>query len=306
MYDEALDHQVRIAAFDFLDRSVQTHGDVLAWALLLRGFEFQGTRVPLVSQQGIFKPAVLDAIPLSIRTAPVTSEKTRPYDDAFDGTLLSYRYRGTDPGHRENAGLRLAMQRRVPLVYLFGVVPGEYLPVYPAYVVGDDVVRLSFQVAVDDRQMAARVTNLVADTGSDARRAYVTRVTMARVHQASFRERVLRAYHERCAVCRLQHAELLEAAHILPDSDPRGEPIVPNGLALCKLHHAAFDQNILGIRPDLVVEIRADILEETDGPMLKHGLQEMAGTELVVPRKLELRPRKEFLEERYDLFRRAG
>jgi putative restriction endonuclease len=306
MGDEFLDHQVRLAAFDFLERNVQKFGEVLPWALLSKGFELQGTRVPLVSQQGIFKPAVLDEIPLSIRTAPVTSEKKQPYDDAFDGERLSYRYRGTDPMHRENVGLRLAMQRNVPLIYLFGVVEGQYLPVWPAYVVADDTARLVFSVAVDHRRLAEPTTSLLSEAGSDARRAYVTRTTMARVHQASFRVRVLRAYQQRCAVCRLRHAELLEAAHILPDNDPRGEPIVPNGLALCKLHHAAFDQNILGIRPDLVVEIRADILEETDGPMLKHGLQEMAGINLVVPRVVELRPRRDFLEERYVLFRKAG
>jgi hypothetical protein len=59
---------------------------------------------------------------------------------------------------------------------------------------------------------------------------------------------VLRAYRDCCAVCRLRHEELLDAAHILPDGHPRGEPVVRNGLALCKLHHAAFDRHILGIR----------------------------------------------------------
>jgi hypothetical protein len=39
--------------------------------------------------------------------------------------------------------------------------------------------------------------------------------------------------------------ELLDAAHILPDGHPKGEPVVPNGLALCKLHHAAFDRQRL-------------------------------------------------------------
>jgi putative restriction endonuclease len=51
------------------------------------------------------------------------------------------------------------------------------------------------------------------------------------------------------------HLELLEAAHILPDSDPRGEPIVSNSVALCTLHRAAFDRYVLGIRPDLVVDV---------------------------------------------------
>ena len=72
----------------------------------------------------------------------------------------------------------------------------------------------------------------------------------------------------------------MDAAHITPDSAERGEPIVSNGLALCKIHHAAFDRNILGISPDYQVHIRQDILEEEDGPMLKHGIQEMQGRSL--------------------------
>ena len=71
-------------------------------------------------------------------------------------------------------------------------------------------------------------------------------------------------------MCRLRHSELVNAAHILPDGHPRGFPIVPNGLAMCKLHHAAFDVQILGVRPDLTIELRKDVLRETDGPMLMH------------------------------------
>jgi hypothetical protein len=76
-----------------------------------------------------------------------------------------------------------------------------------------------------------------------------------------------------CAICQLHHPELLEAAHIVPDRDPHGEPTVTNGVSLCVLRHTAFDRHIVGIRPDYRIEIRTDILEETDGPMLKHGLQ---------------------------------
>ena len=93
----------------------------------------------------------------------------------------------------------------------------------------------------------------------------------------------------------------------MPDSHPRGQPWVYNGLSLCKIHHAAFDASILGIRPDLVVEIRKDVLEEEDGPMLTHGLQECHNQRLlVVPFSERLKPRREFLEERYELFREAG
>jgi len=53
-------------------------------------------------------------------------------------------------------------------------------------------------------------------------REYVRRLTTLRLHQPIFRARVLRAYGEACAMCRLRHAELLDAAHILPDTHPRG------------------------------------------------------------------------------------
>ena len=107
---------------------------------------------------------------------------------------------------------------------------------------------------------------------AEIRRRYVTRLVRQRLHQQAFRKRVLDAYREHCAICRLRHQELLEAAHIVADRDPEGEPKVSNGLALCKLHHAAFDCDIIGVRPDYVVEIREDVLEEIDGPMLQHGL----------------------------------
>ena len=83
------------------------------------------------------------------------------------------------------------------------------------------------------------------------RRAYLTDTFRRRLHQVAFRERVLRAYAERCALCRLRHQELLDAAHITPDSDAEGEPVIGNGVALCKLHHAAFDRFTFAIRPDL-------------------------------------------------------
>ncbi|HET8539749.1 MAG TPA: hypothetical protein VFL83_07740 [Anaeromyxobacter sp.] len=60
------------------------------------------------------------------------------------------------------------------------------------------------------------------------------------------------------------------------------------------------------MRPDLIIEVREDILAEVDGPMLEHGLQEIQGTRLVVPASAQLRPRREFVEERYELLRKAG
>jgi putative restriction endonuclease len=302
------DMEVRLQAFRFLEMQSAMHPNTVPWAVLSRGFDFEGRRVPLVSQQGIFRPAIC-RLPLSIRTAPVVEGKERPYDDQIGGEgLLQYRYRGTDRAHRENEGLRVAMRERVPLVYLFGVTEGRYVPAWPAFVVKDDPGTLTFHVSVGQQteSLSGPLSLADLDLETDEARRYATRTVLVRLHQQSFRARVLQAYRERCAICRLQHEELLEAAHILPDGHPRGAPIVPNGLALCSLHHAAFDRNVLGVRPDLKVEVRLDVLEEEDGPMLRHGLQGFHGGRVEVPRSEALRPRREFLEERYELFKRAG
>lgn len=302
-----LDTRVRAAAFTYLADQRLVHGDVVPRDVLSRGFGFEGTRVPLIGPQGIFKPALLRHAPLSITTSPPVEDKPAPYEDEIgaDG-LLRYRYRGSNPAHHENVGLRTAMMRRLPLIYLFGIVPGRYLPVWPAYIVGDDPSTLSFSVAVDDRIAMPILGDHVSESREDARRIYVTAAVQRRLHQQAFRERVIEAYQRHCAVCRLRHRALLEAAHILPDGHPRGVPIVANGLSLCKLHHAAFDAHLLGIRPDYVIELRQDILEEADGPMLRHGLQGFHDAQLVVPRVENLKPRREFLEERYAWFKKAG
>jgi putative restriction endonuclease len=300
------DTQVRLDAFRFLDEQAAIHGEVIPKAVLDRGFDFQGTRVPLMAPQGIFKPRILE-LPLSFTTVPPSLRKARPYDDELgeDG-VIQYRYRGEDPNHRDNVGLRRAMELRVPLVYLFGMVPGQYLPVYPVLIVGDNPEALTFSVEVEDR----RLLNLEGDAFPPASttevRAYVTVETQRRLHQRGFRERVLKAYRERCAVCRLGHKELLYGAHILPDKHPLGDPVIPNGLSLCGLHHDAFDRNIMGISPDYEIEIREDILEETDGPVLLHGLQEIQGQVLHTPRPEDFKPDKERLGIRYQEFRDAG
>jgi len=301
------DAEIRQRAFRFLDDLREFHGNTLPREVLAKGFEFEGSRVPLLGPQGIFKPAVL-AIPLSITTVPDNPRKPRPYDDtAGEDGVIDYKYRGTDPAHPDNAGLREAMRRQAPLVYFVGLVPGRYYAEYPVFIVGDNPAELSFHVQVDDRRVIAPAEAGVAEATVTARREYITVLAQRRVHQEEFRARVLKAYRECCAVCRLHHPELLEAAHILPDRHPQGHPVVTNGLSLCKIHHAAFDRNILGIRPDLVVEIRRDILEEEDGPMLRHGLQELHGHDLlVVPRAQELKPDPARLEEWYRLFKQAG
>jgi putative restriction endonuclease len=203
------------------------------------------------------------------------------------------------------------MRRRVPLVYFHAIVPGKYLAVWPVFVVGDDPKHLTFTVAVDDPSYVKIVAGqqpvqeVPDEDDQSGRRLYISRMVRTRVHQQRFRERVLRAYRQQCACCRLRHEQLLDAAHIIPDSDPEGEPVVKNGIALCKLHHAAFDSFIMGITPDYVVRVRQEILDEADGPMLKHGLQGMDGKKIVLPHSRGLMPDPVLLEKRFELFKKA-
>ncbi|MBI3449242.1 MAG: HNH endonuclease [Acidobacteria bacterium] len=299
------DARVRAAAFDFVRRQCEIGGGSVERSILMQGFSFDGRRVPLLGPAGIFKPAILPELPLSITTVPVVPGRERPYDDAFESDdFIRYRYRGTDPNHPDNRGLRLAMSRRVPLLYFYGLAPGEYLPIWPVKLVRDDPTALAFWLVVDSDEASASEAEPAPD--SPVLRSYFTRVALQRAHQKVFQRRVLFAYKEQCAVCRLRHhRRLLDAAHILEDKHPRGDPIVSNGLALCKLHHAAFDGDILGVRPDLRIEIREDVLAEEDGPMLVHGLQQFQGKEILEPRSPGSRPSRDRLEERFARFRKA-
>ena len=93
---------------------------------------------------------------------------------------------------------------------------------------------------------------------------------------------------------------------MLADSHEDGDASVSNGLSLCKIHHAAFDTNIVGISPDYIVRINEDVLHEVDGPMLKHGLQEMHDKKLWVPRTNANKPDRARLARRFDEFLAAG
>ena len=275
------------------------HGDVLPRTTLLEGFELDERQVHLVSRQGIFKPAVME-LPLSITTSP----NSRYGDSVGEDNLLRYKYRGTNPNHRENVGLRVAMQNNLPLAYFYGIEPGSYLAMWPAFVVGDAPDELAFSIAIDDAVHSTLFPGHQETSGriAETRRAYVTSVARQRLHQRAFRAHILRAYRNQCALCRLRHSELLDAAHIVPDSEPGGEPLVRNGIALCRLHHAAFDRFFVAVRPDHVIEVRGDVLNEIDGPTLQHAIQGLHGQRIVLPRKVEERPAPDLLSLRYDRF----
>lgn len=300
----ALEDDIRLAAFKFLEEKTK-YDEIVSWQVLTQGFDYKGQRITLAGLKGIWKPKVFKTIPLSITTSP-----KGPYKDVItnDGFLV-YKYRGTDPYHKDNVGLREAMRNRVPLIYFHGISPGNYLAFWPVFIVDDSPANLSFLVAVDDSRVLSMgslsETPLSTPDSELYRRKYNTFLARQRLHQASFRVRVLNAYREQCAFCALKHVELLDAAHILPDSHEKGDPIVPNGLSLCKIHHAAFDKNLIGVNPDYRIIVREDVLYETDGLMLQYGIQQLHNKSIILPKNREEKPDRERLAIRFEEFKNA-
>lgn len=294
---------VRAAALAWLS-AVTLDGQVeVTREQLANDFTVDGVRFPLIDRgRGIRKPLGWDAA-LSITTAVPKSGRPRPYDDAegLDG-LHRYKLRRDSGGDAENAGLREAMRQGLPLAWFYGVAPSVFQAVFPVYLVAEEPGLDQFVLALTDDQREVTPGSVV----EGALRRYIVAQTRRRLHQPVFAAQVMLAYTTRCAVCDLGHRELLDAAHIIPDTAPGGDPVVVNGLALCKIHHAAYDANVLGIRPDYVVQIHHRLLAEIDGPMLRHGLQAHHDQPLMrIPTRRADRPDPDRLAHRFGQFRAA-
>lgn len=300
--------QMRVAAFEELKRLVAHHGEALPWEVIAQGFLFRGERILFANRaRGIFKPEKMPSkAALSIKTTRPKAGRKARYKDLVSNEGFLYEFQGDDPNSWDNQLLFHAYKTGTPLIYFYGLAPSVYQPIWPVFITEFDPYAKVCRVEVDDAAALHPPGAAVADRKfQQIQRHYVTVQAKRRLHQQAFRIQVLDAYEERCAICRFPRRELLDAAHILPDRDQRGEPEVRNGLALCKLHHGAFDSDLLGIRPDGVIEISPVLLNERDGPTLEQGLKGFNGKLLHFPRRRDARPAAAYLEERYERFRSA-
>jgi putative restriction endonuclease len=278
----------------------------------LSEFSYGGTTHRLIGLfTGIWKVTALSDTAIAFSTAYVPDGSKRPYEDGEgpDG-LQRYKWRGTDPNQSDNRALRRAMERNLPMLWLVGIgfVPGTTQQLfdvrYPVYLIGEEPAEHQFVVALEQDQKIIPSGEPVAV--QEIVKRYNERIVKARYHQPLFRARVIHAYEERCAVCRLPFTELLEAAHIRPDSQG-GSTKISNGMSLCKIHHGAYDADIIGISPDYTVHVRDSVLATFDGPTLQHSIKEMDGEALrQIPKETSSKPDRELLAERYDKFLSAS
>lgn len=292
--------QLRLAAFEYLNKQARMSPYVSREQL--ESFEYQGVRLPLISgYRGIHKPGDWRTV-LSVLSTDRSPDQGG-YDDVErdDGTLL-YRFMN-NPGQDLNAYNRALLttgELGLPLILLEKKASKLFEAFYPVWIRGSsrEGVIISYQTP---NSKLGEIVDLAAEAGPDIR-DYVKATAKRRIHQEVFRSRVLSAYGDRCAICKLGRRGLLDAAHIIDDAHADGHAIVPNGLALCRIHHGAFDQFLIGIRPDRTIEVAHDVLEEVDGPMLQHGLKAIDRQEIRVPRSLRNQPDPERLQWKYERF----
>jgi putative restriction endonuclease len=233
----------------------------------LQHFTTGARRVFLKGQQGIFKPAELSD-PLSI-----TSTIDSPYtDDPIEGSRVLYDFLPPTREH-DNMGLKRCAESELPLIYFLQVKrkpSPEYVIFAPVFVVGWDETSRRFLIDLSEQRpgevaspppLTRQLTLPVIRTpGSpmeirELSKTYGVTTVQRRLYQARFRNAVLRAYRDRCAVCGLRIRPLLDAAHVVPDRDPQPEISVPQGLTLCATHYRAFDAHILRYDSDYRIHV---------------------------------------------------
>ena len=118
-----------------------------------------------------------------------------------------------------------------------------------------------------------------------------------KLRDVSFRKRVLTAYSARCAICSIQ-LNLVEVAHIVPVQE-NGTEETSNGLALCTLHHRAYDNALITVWENYCIKLNESKLlqlrqSDLDGGLedFKQGLRPM----IHLPPAIPDRPHIEYIK----------
>ena len=156
------------------------------------------------------------------------------------------------------------------------------------------------------RQLGGQAEDLV---GADVRSAIAKprrRAVVAAwraLRENGFRSRVLGAYGHSCAMCGVQLG-LLDAAHILPAAHPDSTDGTNNGVALCALHHRAFDRTLVTFDSEFRTHANEDMIsrlaaENKDGGLtaFRDALQPI----LALPPDRRDRPGKRFIDSANEL-----
>lgn len=173
-----------------------------------------------------------------------------------------------------------------------------------------ETARRYYNVNAEIRNEAIQPIGGVAGDAGPAEkeiRRVVARAVMQPVRHWRFAQSVQRAYGYRCAACDVQ-LELVEAAHIDPVENLDSSDDISNGLALCALHHKAYDQGLLEISADGSIRITQSKLDDLSASLRDGGIEAFRlalRSRIRLPEDSQHWPRSEHFERRAK-FRRSS
>lgn len=283
------DAKIRAAAITRATALRARWGDAVPYSEIEKGFSADGKQLLLMSRaEGVFKPAAMASGVLSIRSTLAS----RYQDEPLSSASTYYEY---SPKPGRNDWMRDSLAAGHDIIYFVQVKskPGpEYAIFAPARIVADEPTSNRF--VIDLAPSANLVYSVEALNLEPAPRLYESRTVQVRLFQAHFRRTVLAAYQNRCCVCSLPERPLLDGAHITPDAKEDGEPVITNGLAMCALHHRAYDTGIMDVDPDYRVVVSRENIDFPNDPA-NRILLDYAGRQIRLPADDSLWPDRDRL-----------
>ena len=316
---DEIDQQIRLKAFEHIANLPKVNG-LLHYTQLDEGFTFDNDRITLHNRQkGIHKPWQMMSL-LSVKTVFPKSLVQATYRDQIDiynkiyegVDELDYSFMGADPNARENQYLLEAYKNNTPIIYFIGTGKGYYLPEFPVFLSDWNPNKLEVKINIDRlgdwQNLKIKVDEQLS---TYIERKYRFSNIKTRLHQSRFRTAVMEAYDYKCAISgfpepRRIHPEhkvpLIDVAHIVEDKNPKfGQPEIVNGLPLTKLHHAAYDANLIGIDPDYGLHLSRTLTNAKDGQTLAL-LKSIEGKKLLLPKNRKNFPDPERLSIKFQEF----
>lgn len=300
-----LDQRIRKAAFAYVCKLVAKQGFLTRAQLHQKTgvFACGGERFSLIHPRwGGYRPKQMSHL-LSIMSAHAgharygTPVPKPPTGDQV--ACIHYLFRGNppDPKAAQNRYLLDAWDQRVPVLYFLETDRRSFVPTL-AYIESWEPEEHRVRVIFSSFKNHGTATEILARSYAEVKRKL-------RLHQGKFREDLNKAYKGRCAISGLSEAELLEAAHIIPDHQG-GPPKVSNGLLLSRIHHAAFDTNLIGITPGYRVVVSQRLWEQDSRRSdLLALLKKINDKRIRLPHRKKDWPDKASLERRYKEFQAA-
>lgn len=206
----------------------------------------------------------------------------KSYDDELTSTGLIYHYPRTNrAGHDESeiAAAKAAYKAGLPV---FVITPGSSSTkrtVYRGYVEEVDDERGVLLITFTEGELPPPPTKEEVESTFQATDETESNETYSlrrnRPNQVRFAFQVFKRYGEVCAVCTVDVAGLVQAAHLVAKGK-RGSDDPRNGLPLCANHHLAFDRGYWCMDPDLKLHVKADGPALEDLAIIRADLSHLA------------------------------